>query len=130
MNAEIYKQSKVKQTEYVANLLYEKEFYDSSINRYYYCIYQRILKYLEKNPVEGIYLGQGSHNSTAIAFAKNIYRENKISELKFTRDFQNLKEHRKMADYDLDKLNKNHAQQARVYFKSLMDALDEKIGGD
>lgn len=90
-------------------------YYDVSISRYYYCLYEKAIYIAIKNnfysyPVNG----KDSHNKFIADFQKNIFDKLSEEEIVWLVKFGNLKEIRNVADY---RLKITDAKQFNLGFK-------------
>lgn len=87
----------------------EKEFFDVSISRYYYCLYEKAIYIAIKNGFFSYNVnGNVSHNKFIADFQKNI--ENKLSdkERAWLASFGDLRIQRNLSDYKLGITDENH----------------------
>lgn len=86
----------------------EKAYYDVSISRYYYCLYEKAIYIAIK---KGFYSysinGKDSHNQFIADFQKNIESKLTEKEVVWLASFGDLKTQRTLADYKLKCVNEN-----------------------
>ena len=108
-----------------AESAYNEQAFDVATNRYYYCIFQKLLLQLD-----GITIvkekDEGTHEATARTYVEkvinvkqgkpiNIMRER----IEFNGNFSKLKGYRHSADYKEAKLTQNDAREMKAAFKVL-----------
>lgn len=101
----------------------EKKFFDVSISRYYYCLYEKAIYVAIKNGFFSYSInGKDSHNKFIADFQKNI--ENKLSdkEAAWLASFGDLRNQRNLSDYKLRITDEN---QFRLGFKSKYLEIDK-----
>lgn len=125
-------QEKSIKSEKVAKLSYERELYDSSINRYYYSFFQ-FLKHILK--VNEIHIDQneinkaGSHDKAVSEYigylrAKGIKQFPKIT--KINKCYSEMKQFRKKADYWEEESSKEDVDRFERSYNELKKILSQK----
>lgn len=117
-------ENKYKESKKSADLLYEKGYYDSAVNRYYYCIYQMLLEYNKRNDIvieKEKLNGKDSHKITIKLFCQEL-REERNFNYKSKRELENIlfymKRIRAKSDYEEEEAKKDEVDILRREVKS------------
>jgi len=107
----------------------QREYYDVSISRYYYCLYEKAIYIAMKN---GFYSepknGKDSHNKFIANFQKNISNRLSDSEIAWLSSFGKLKRLRINADYKLKVTNKEQFELGfKNYYVKINNILDRLV---
>lgn len=115
---------KSKESLEVAKMCYEKKYYNSCVNRYYYSFYQELMFKLneKKISIDDKYLSGGSHERAFNQFIDKVFRPIKrpkpreVSNLRsMYGDFKNI---RVLADYKEEYISKEVVDEAiKIYEK-------------
>ncbi len=99
-----------------------KKYFDVSISRYYYCLYEKAIYIAIK---KGFYSyainGYDSHNKFIANFQKNIQSKLTSQEITWLASFGNLKEQRVCSDYKLKCTTEN---EFKLGFKLIYQKID------
>ena len=115
-------------------LCYEKQKYNSFVNRYYYSFYQALLLKLQSRDLlkEIKVLEAGSHENTFYLFEQNFVRKNrkfKWSELRTLKSlFSEIKSARQKADYNEESISKEEADGIIRTYTNLIECLNKYWG--
>lgn len=105
-------EEKLKEIESVIDYLFKNKHYNSLANRTYYYIFQNISIYLKNNNIEFETNGRDSHISAIEMYSKNklgIPSMNKEKRV-FNSLIWDLKDQRKVADYEFQSLTEKDAE--------------------
>lgn len=124
-------EEKYKINKNIAYKLLEYNFFDASINRFYYSCFQKLLNYAEQR-FEYKDAGEGSSHNNLIKFIdveinKSMMHDNKKNLIKakgITGNFKKLKQMRVIADYKSESISEKDIP----HVKSLVHGFDEKFG--
>ena len=109
----------------VAKLCYEKKYYNSCVNRYYYSFYQELMHKLSKRQItiNEEHLSGGSHEKAFNQFISEVFRPinrpnpRKVTDLRTKYgDFKNI---RALADYKPELLSKDKVDEAIKLYEEL-----------
>lgn len=116
-------EDKVKENRKSAEILYENKYYNASVSRYYYSIYQMILAYNIENDIEK-FTGKDSHTNTIKAFVKSI-DASKSSKGLLNKDIKQIKKARKIADYEGENVTKEDIDDCIEKFHTIQNMLEK-----
>lgn len=107
----------------------EKAYYDVSISRYYYCLYEKAIYIAIKN---GFYTyarnGKDSHNIFIANFQRNIIGKLSEEEIAWLAKFGNLKDLRNEADYKLKITDANEFNLGfKLYYNKINNIFDRLV---
>lgn len=104
----------------------QQRYYDVSISRYYYCLYQKATYIALKNGFFAYSQGQkDSHNQFIALFQKNMVEKLSEEEIVWIAEFGGLKQQRVNADYKLTVCDENQFNLGfKLYFQSINKILD------
>ncbi len=127
----MFLQDKYKRNEKWAEILYHKEEYSISVSRYYYSVYQRILKYNKNKEIkfDEEDLKEKGHLKTIKAFSKNFIFPvdmNKKERKNFRETILELKELREKADYGDEHISKQEMEDFLEKFRDIVHIIDNQ----
>lgn len=106
----------------------EKAYYDVSISRYYYCLYEKAIYIAIKN---GFYTyalnGKDSHNIFIANFQKNVVDKLSDEEIGWLAYFGNLKNLRNDADYKLTVSGEIKFKGFKYYYQQINNIFDRLV---
>lgn len=117
------------ENEKVAQSLYEQKYYDSSINRYYYSVFQLILYKLDQKSIkleEDSINNKSSHEKAINSITEYLKMKNKNNIkncFKIKSNFKNIKKFRKKSDYEEEKANEEEAKHVKNTYNELKNLL-------
>lgn len=111
-------EDKYKMNKTWADSAYQGSAYDVAVNRYYYCIFQKMLYKLQQNgKVVPRRSGENSHNNTAKIYAGCFIMTDHKKRIQFNSKFQELKKYRNNADYQDNCISEKNASKAIKVFR-------------
>lgn len=109
----------------VAKICYEKEYYNSCVNRYYYSFYQELMHKLSDRQItiNEEHLSGGSHEKAFNKFIDEVFRPIKRPKPRNVTDLRtmygNFKNIRALADYKPELLSKDKVDEAIELYEKL-----------